>query len=350
MQLALAGGKKYETFFPFRCPWSPPSRDGAVHDLRSRRTSQPRANPGSRSGCLNPMPPGCRHRLQQFVALSNAVAQLSQRVHAPDRSHGRQWLNPVATQIASTLFRSSTASSRTWCQADGTYPQTLRNSSFLQRVLHHFGQLRGGDTSQRHEAETDGDDIRRATLSLGTAFTVLMSSWPGFKGMGIRVSAVDTVRHLPLVITTDLFLSSADTLHTIWVGLLAKQGVRDDRLGALFEMRDLVNSTWQPQPAAIVDGLQRLIAGVHPAVGVWLSELILILGEGGFLTPAAHGSLQQMANHEEKVFLHCLLFSLTRPRETRSYVSILLPKNLPEGQAASRCATAQDSFWVSLRA
>ena len=43
------------------------------------------------------------------------------------------------------------------------------------------------------EAETDDDDIRRATLSLGSAFTVLMSSWPGFKDMGIRVSAVKTL-------------------------------------------------------------------------------------------------------------------------------------------------------------
>ena len=57
------GGMKYETFLPFCCP-----QIHAVHDLCSRRTSQYPANPGSRSGCLDPVPPGCRHRVEQFVA------------------------------------------------------------------------------------------------------------------------------------------------------------------------------------------------------------------------------------------------------------------------------------------
>ena len=38
-----------------------------------------------------------------------------------------------------------------------------------------------------------------------------------------------------------------------------------------------------------------------------------------------------MANHGDEVFVHCLLVSLTRPREARSYLLVLLPKNLPEG-------------------
>ena len=38
----------------------------------------------------------------------------------------------------------------------------------------------------RQKAETDDDDIRQATPSLGTAFTVLRSSWPGFKDRGIK--------------------------------------------------------------------------------------------------------------------------------------------------------------------
>ena len=47
-----------------------------------------------------------------------------------DLPYGRQWLNPVATRTALTLFRSSTATSRTWYQADVTNPRTLRNSIF----------------------------------------------------------------------------------------------------------------------------------------------------------------------------------------------------------------------------
>ena len=57
-----------------------------------------------------------------------------------------------------------------------------------------------------------------------------------------------------------------------------------------------------------------------------------------------------MANHEDKVFLHCLLFSVTRLREARSYVSILLPKNLPEGPSCFEVRNRANSFWVSLRA
>ena len=96
------------------------------------------------------------------------------------------------------------------------------------------------------KAETDDDHIRWVMLSLGTAFTVFMSSWPGFRDMGIRVSAVDILGHLSLVITRDLFLSNADTLFTIFVGLLAKQGVRDDRLGALLVLRKIIN--WRSAP------------------------------------------------------------------------------------------------------
>ena len=76
---------------------------------------------------------------------------------------------------------------------------------------------------------------------------------------------------------------------TTLVGLFAKQGVRDQRLAALSVLRNLINSSRQPQPAAIVDGVQHLIADVDPAAGVLLSELILILEESGILTPTAHG-------------------------------------------------------------
>ena len=83
----------------------------------------------------------------------------------------------------------------------------------------------------RQKAETNDDDIRLATLSHGTAFTVLKSSWPGL----------------------------------------------------------VFNWSWQPQPAAIMEAVQLLISGIDLAVAALLSELILILGETGFLTPTAHG-------------------------------------------------------------
>ena len=57
-------GEVVETCFPFRCP---PKPTKAEMELRAG-TSQPRANPWSRSGYLDPMPPGCRHPVKQSVA------------------------------------------------------------------------------------------------------------------------------------------------------------------------------------------------------------------------------------------------------------------------------------------
>ena len=51
-------------------------------------------------------------------------------------------------------------------------------------------------------------------------------------------------------------LSRTDTLCTILASLLPKQGVQENRLGAPFVLRDPANSAWQPQPAAISDGVQ----------------------------------------------------------------------------------------------
>ena len=91
------------------------------------------------------------------------------------------------------------------------------------------------------------------------------------------------------------------------LGFFAKQGVRGDRLGALFVLRNPTNSSWLPQPESSMDGVQHLIADVHPTVGVWISALILILGEAGFSN--AHGEL--LTDDVSRV--------------------VLLPKNLPEG-------------------
>ena len=55
VQLRLAGRKKCETFFPFRCLHQ--SRDGAVHDLCAQRTRHPEANQEATGDVLDPMPP-----------------------------------------------------------------------------------------------------------------------------------------------------------------------------------------------------------------------------------------------------------------------------------------------------
>ena len=82
--------------------------------------------------------------------------------------------------------------------------------------------------SHRLKAETDKDDTRRATLSLGAAFTVLMSSWPGLKDMGITVRC--------------LGISLLGYCEEPFCCPTRTRGFCNDRLGALFEQRNLINS------------------------------------------------------------------------------------------------------------
>ena len=69
----LAGGRSTRPASISAVPRAHQSRHEAVHNLCSRKASEPRGNPGSRSGCLDPIPPGCRHRVEQFVARQNRL-------------------------------------------------------------------------------------------------------------------------------------------------------------------------------------------------------------------------------------------------------------------------------------
>ena len=114
------------------CAFKPRSREVAMQEMLStfsavsrahekqrencprlvlRKTSQPRANPGSRSGCFDPKPPG-------FAGVSTNAC-----MHGTD-PQGHQWLNLVATWTTLTLFRSSTANSTT------RYQQTRRTLGY----------------------------------------------------------------------------------------------------------------------------------------------------------------------------------------------------------------------------
>ena len=66
-------------------------------------------------------------------------------------------------------------------------------------------------------------------------------------------------------------------------------------------------SSWQPLPAEIVDPVQHLIAHVHPTVGVWISDLILIPGEE---FPHSNGT-RRASNRwpATKSFLHTHIFT-----------------------------------------
>ena len=78
------GRKKYKPSSLSAVHRAHQSRDVAVHGLYSRRTSQPR-----RTGCLNPVPPDCRHCVEQNNAFAQQGSQLSaQRIDA-DLQHVR---------------------------------------------------------------------------------------------------------------------------------------------------------------------------------------------------------------------------------------------------------------------
>ena len=98
---------------------------------------------------------------------------------------------------------------------------------------------------------------------------------------------------------------------------------RNDRLGALFVLRNLIYSSWQPQPANILDGVQHSIADVDPAIGVLPSELVLTLGEAGFLTPTAHGEPPADGQPRSENVLALLAFVSTKPREARLNGSVV---------------------------
>ena len=106
--------------------------------------------------------------------------------------------------------------------------------------------------------------------------------------------------------------------------LLGKfRGFCDDRVGALLVLCILIDSSWQPQPADILDGVQHFIADVDPAVGVLLSELILTLRETGFLAPTAHGEAPADGQLRRENVLALLAFLITRSREARSNGSVV---------------------------
>ena len=86
-------------------------------------------------------------------------------------------------------------------------------------------------------------------------------------------------------------------------------------------------------------GVQHLIADVDPAVGMLLSELILILGEAGSLTPTAHGEPPQDGQPRRgNVLALAFLINQTARSQVevdRSCVSMLVPKKtFLTGQAA----------------
>ena len=91
-------------------------------------------------------------------------------------------------------------------------------------------------------------------------------------------------------------------------------------------LRNPTNSSWQTQPAAIMGTFNVSSMTSIIQVGVWISALISIPGEAGFLTRTAPGepptdSQPRQPDHKSQVLR-----------------VILLPKTFPRGQAASRCA------------
>ena len=165
-----------------------------------------------------------------------------------------------------------------WCSS-------MRHNQILSEQQDHEGSL---PVQHGHVVSRTGRSPCEAVCHAAAAAT---SARPLFFHAGChwrRSRDSDTGKQLDNVVHTHLQLDCCPWICPSF--LLGKlRGVRNDRFGALFVLRDLINSSLQPRPAAIVDGVQHLLANVDHAVGVLLSDLILILGEAGFLTPTSHG-------------------------------------------------------------
>lgn len=67
------------------------------------------------------------------------------------------------------------------------------------------------------------DDRQKATQAVGTAFSLLLSSWQGTRDFQTRVNAMEALGHLSLVIPKEQFLRNADSLLELLVNLLTRQ-------------------------------------------------------------------------------------------------------------------------------
>ena len=152
--------------------------------------------------------------------------------------------------------------------------------------------------------------------------TTLPTSWRG----ELAPEAQSALSCSPAVLAPHRELSQ-ESMRKQFVGYFQAQ-VKDmkasanERLGALIKPRNFINSSWQPQPAA-------------------MSKAFVIR------------SLQQMANHENvfrKAYFTINQTARSPVEFDQPYVSVLVPKTSLRGQSASRGAIAEDSFWVTLRA
>jgi hypothetical protein len=122
----------------------------------------------------------------------------------------------------------------------GTDPNV--SSRFAVAALGLRNRRSAGGSPDRGAVSLPGEETeesRRASQALGTAFSVLMSSWQGSRDLGIRVGAMETLGHLCLVIPKDQFLTNADTLLEHLVSLLTKQSASGKDLPPMPLMRGL---------------------------------------------------------------------------------------------------------------
>eukprot|EP00929_Paragymnodinium_shiwhaense_P061271 TRINITY_DN30597_c0_g1_i1.p1 TRINITY_DN30597_c0_g1~~TRINITY_DN30597_c0_g1_i1.p1 ORF type:complete len:1889 (+),score=442.87 TRINITY_DN30597_c0_g1_i1:197-5863(+) len=97
----------------------------------------------------------------------------------------------------------------------------------------------GGTQRSTARISEDSEDRRKATQALGSAFTILMSSWQSSKDLSARIGAMETLGHLSLVIAKDQFLTNADSLLELLVNLLTRQSSTTPGLPPMRLMRGL---------------------------------------------------------------------------------------------------------------
>ncbi|CAE7201158.1 unnamed protein product [Symbiodinium sp. CCMP2592] len=108
------------------------------------------------------------------------------------------------------------------CATDRSEPLDVSDPTFTRDFAEASKVIRSA--GKGGAARALPDDFKKAAQILGAVFALVMSAWPSWKDLNLRVAAVETLGHISLVIPKDQFLTNADSLLEHIASLLSRQG------------------------------------------------------------------------------------------------------------------------------
>ncbi|CAE7874679.1 unnamed protein product [Symbiodinium microadriaticum] len=107
------------------------------------------------------------------------------------------------------------------CATDLSEPPDVSDPTFTRDFAEASKVIR--NAGKGAAARALPDDFKKAAQILGAVFALVMSAWPSWKDLNLRVAAVETLGHISLVIPKDQFLTNADSLLEHIASLLSRQ-------------------------------------------------------------------------------------------------------------------------------